>query len=257
MKVFLSTFLFLFSFTVIGQKIPPRPNPPRLVNDYTGTLTADQVSSLEKTLVAFDDSTSNQIVVAIVNTLDGYEPAEYGLELGRKWGVGNKKTNNGVVLLIALEDHKVNISTGYGLEGALPDVTCAQIIDHDITPQFKKGNYYRGIDAGVTSIMKATQGEYKAPADYKKKKNKKPGIGTFLVILFFVILILAAGKKGGGGGGMISRRGYGGLSNALWWMALSGLGGRSSGGGSSGGNSGGFGGFGGGSFGGGGASGSW
>ena len=229
MKVFLSTLLFLFSLSVLGQKIPPRPNPPRLVNDYTGTLTTDQASSLEKKLVAFDDSTSNQIVVAIVNTLDGYEPAEYALKLFREWGVGNKKTNNGIVLLIALEDHKINITTGYGLEGALPDITCAQIIDHDITPQFKKGNYYRGIDAGVISIIKATQGEYKAPEGYRKKKNKKPGIGTFIIILFFVILILGAGRKGGGGGGMISRRGYGGLSNALWWMALSGLGGRDGG----------------------------
>src|SRR5215210_1090694 len=122
MKRLLFTIVFLIPvFFGIAQNIPSRPSPPRLVNDYTNTLTEDQKASLEQKLVAYDDSTSNQVAIVIVPTTGDYAPVDYATKLGRVWGIGNKKTNNGVVVLVAKDDHEVFISPGYGLEGALPD----------------------------------------------------------------------------------------------------------------------------------------
>jgi len=247
--------IFLFILLMAGvtgwaQDIPPAPNPPKLVNDFTGTLTSLQEQALESKLKLFDDSTSTNIAVVIIKTTGGLDIADYAIELGRKWGVGQKENNNGVVLLIAIDDHKLNISPGYGLEGALPDVTCKQIIDDIIVPNFKGNDYYRGIEEGTDAIIQAVKGEYTAPESYGKKGGGS-SIGRIIFIIIMIIVFLAiSGGKGGGGRSM-----------AAWTIGsmLSGGSGRGSGwsggGGSSGG--GGFGGFGGGSFGGGGASGSW
>ena len=127
MKKLLFIILSFWSVAVSAQVdkiIPAPPNPPRLVNDYTGTLTSLQQEMLEHKLKNYDDTTSNQIAVVVVETLNDYEPYEYATALGRKWGVGNKEFNNGVVFLIAKNDRKVFIAPGYGLEGALPDITC-------------------------------------------------------------------------------------------------------------------------------------
>lgn len=263
MKRLLFTILFLVQVLLaLSQAIPERPNPPRLVNDYTHTLTQDQQYSLEQKLVAYDDSTSNQVVVVIVPTTNDYDPADYATKLGRAWGVGNKKTNNGVVLLIAKDDHKIFIAPGYGLEGALPDITVKSIIDNVITPNFRQDDFYRGIDLGTTAIFKAAAGEYKAPEGYRKgRRNGGGGIGIFGFIIIIVVILMIIGRGGGGrGGGMFSRRGYGGFAEGAILGSLLSGGGRGGsnwggGGGDSGG--GGFGGFGGGSFGGGGSGGSW
>lgn len=238
----------------------PKPNPPRLVNDFTNTLTPDQKAHLEEKLVAYDDSTSVQIAVVIVNTLNDLEPVEYATRLGREWGVGNKKTNNGVVLLVSMEPgkRKVFIAPGYGLEGALPDITCKRIVESEIIPQFKQDNYYRGLVEAADAIIKATRGEYKAPANYRSRGKGSGGGGVivFIVILVVVLLILGIGRGGGPRGGMMSRRGYHDYAPPFLFFPSGGGGsGGWGGGGSSGG--GGFGGFGGGSFGGGGAGGSW
>jgi uncharacterized protein len=262
MKRFLFTILFIIQALVgLAQNIPARPSPPRLVNDYTHTLTQDQQYTLEQKLVAYDDSTSNQVVVVIVATTNDYDPADYATKLGRAWGVGNKTTNNGVVLLIAKDDRKVFISPGYGLEGALPDITCKSIIDNVITPNFKQEDFYRGIDLGTTAIVKAAAGEYKAPEGYRKQKGRGGGgsIIGIIIIIFIILMLVGRGGGGRGGGGMFSRRGYGGfVEGAILGSLLSG-GGRGGGGWGGGGDSGGggFGGFGGGSFGGGGSGGSW
>lgn len=234
----------------IGQKIPARPSPPKLVNDYTKTLTPDQAQTLEDKLVAFDDSTSTQIAVVLVPSLDGYDISEYALKLGRDWGVGGKEFSNGVVLLIATGDRKINISTGYGVEGALPDITASHIIEDIIKPNFKGNDYYRGIDEGTNAIIKSVKGEYNTPRD----KKQAPSAATiiFIIILIIVFLAISSGKGGDGGGTFMSRRGYRGFGGPVIWGGGSGSG---WGGGSS--SGGGFGGFGGGSFGGGGASGSW
>ncbi len=260
MKKLLSIFLLLLlaGMGYAQDKFDPenllkqRPSKQRLVNDFTGTLTADQQQALENKLVAFDDSTSTQIAVVIIPSLNGNDVADFNIKLGRAWGVGGKEFNNGVVLLIAKDDHKLNIATGYGVEGALPDVTCKEIIDNIIVPKFKGDDYYRGIDEGTDAIMQAVKGEYTAPANYHKKGTSA---GRIIFYIFMVIIFLAIFSGGGGSGGsFMSRRGF------TAWTIGSLLGGGGSGGGWSGGgggSSGGFGGFGGGSFGGGGASGSW
>ena len=247
----ISSFLVLifFSFITFAQNLPKKPEPPRLVNDYTNTLTEDQQQSIERKLVAFDDSTSTQIAVVIVQSLDGYDVAEYNVALGRAWGVGGKQYSNGVILLISKDDRKLNIATGYGVEGALPDITSKHIIEDVIVPNFKGNDYYRGIDEGTDAIIKAVKGEYKVP-----RTKSTGGWKSQYIFIIIIILMLVIGSSGGGrSGGFMSRRG-----SIIGPMILSNLlgGGGGSGGGSSGGG-GGFGGFGGGSFGGGGASGSW
>lgn len=261
-KLIFSLLLALICQLGFAQEYPAKPNT--LVNDYTNTLTAEQVASLERKLVAFDDSTSNQIAVVIIKSVGDYDINEYTLNLGRKWGVGGDKTkNNGVVLLIALGDRKLSIQTGYGLEGALPDVYTKRIIENDIKPYFKDGDYYHGIDVGTNSIISLIKGEYKNTNPKSKSTGGKGSAGLIVLIIIVIIFIII--RKGGGGNGsqVIGGRG---VADALFWsMLLGGGGGRGGsdsgggfggfGGGSSGG--GGFGGFGGGSFGGGGSSGSW
>lgn len=245
MKKILFICSFLFSFCAIAQiekVVPKRPSPPKLVNDFTKTLTDYQVKALEDKLVAYDDSTSNQVAVVIIPTTGDYSVEEIGLEIIRDWGVGNKDKNNGIVLLIAKDDRKLRIEVGYGLEGAVPDITAKSIIDNFITPNFKQGNYYRGIDEGTDEIIKAAAGEYKAPAGYGSKKGKGISIGTIIFIIIILIIIFGGGAAGGGT--YVSRGGFGGWSGG-------------GGGWSGGGGGGGFGGFGGGGGGGGGASGGW
>jgi uncharacterized protein len=239
----------------IEKVIPRRPSPPRLVNDFTNTLTPEQTEALEQKLVQYDDSTSNQVAVVIISTLQDYPIEDVGLGILRGWGVGNKEKNNGIVLLVAKDDRQVRIEVGYGLEGAVPDITANQIIQSDIVPNFREGNYYRGLDLATNDIIKAAAGEYKAPPGYSDRGNKK-GIspGAIFLIILLVWIIMGISSRGGGGG-MISRRGYRGWWGPVW----PGGGGWSGGGGGGGwsGGGGGFGGFGGGSGGGGGSSGSW
>ena len=261
---FLISLLFsLSAFAQISNVVPNRSNPPKLVNDFANVLTPDQVDALERKLVAYDDSTSNQIAIVILPAITDQKGVEYpiedvGLKLLRDWGVGNKKNNNGIVIVAAMQERKLRIEVGYGLEGAIPDVTANSIIRNDIQPNFKNKNYYRGLDNAVNSIIQAAAGEYKAPEGYNQRNAARGSIiGKIIVgiIILFVILGLFGG--GGGGGGYMSRRGSGWLGPLILGSML----GRSSGGFGSGGGGGfgggGFGGFGGGSGGGGGASGGW
>ena len=249
--------LTLSSLIGFSQEFPPKPNT--LVSDFTNTLTAEQKQQLERKLVALDDSTSNQIAVVIMKSVGDYDINDYAQKLGRAWGVGGKSKNNGVVLLIAMGDRKLSIQTGYGLEGALPDIYTKRIIENDIKPFFKENDYYGGIDAGTNSIISLIKGEYKNDNPKAKSKGGKGTAGVIVIIIIIIVIILL--KRGGGGGGsqVIGGRG---VADALFWSMLLG-GGRNSGGGGYGGgfgggsSGGGFGGFGGGSFGGGGSSGSW
>jgi uncharacterized protein len=252
-------FLALFTVAVFrgwAQDIPARPNPPKLVNDLVGLLDPGQRQALEDKLDVFDDSTSVQIAVVIISSTNDYDPVDYAVKLGRSWGVGNKGFNNGVIFLVAKDDHKVFIAPGYGLEGAIPDITCKSIIDNAVLPRFKEGNFYAGIDSGVNAVIQASKGEYKAPAGYHQKSSGAAGFVVILIIGFIILIIFLSNRGGGGGGGYMSRRGY--WAGPILWGAAGGLlGGGGSGGGGSGGGGGGFGGFGGGGFGGGGAGGSW
>lgn len=253
------------SFTrAYSQDFPERPVPPRLVNDFAGMLNNDEVNALERKLVAFNDSTSTQIAIVTLPSLQGYDPADYAQRLAEKWGIGRKGLNNGVLILVKPKrsDSKgeIFIAQGYGLEGVIPDITCGQIIDNDILPAFRAGDYYGGLSNATNSIMSLARGEFSA-AEYgqKAKKGSSKGMPLGLIIfLVFIIIMVISGKSGGSNKKNIST---GGLP--LWillGMMNSGRGSHSgSWGGFSGGGggSGGFGGFGGGSFGGGGAGGSW
>lgn len=239
-------FLSFFASAQVEEVIPSRPSPPKLVNDFVNKLAPYQRQQLEDKLVAYDDSTSNQIAIVIVESLKGYEANDYAVALGRKWGVGNKDFNNGIIVLISTGDGDGNrdayIAPGYGLEGAIPDVTAKSIVENELIPNLKAGNFYRALDETTDALIKAAAGEYKAPTNYGSKKKKGINYGT---IIFILILIIAALSGGGKGGGTYVSRGG--------WTGWSGGGGGWSGGSSGGG----FGGFGGGSFGGGGAGGKW
>lgn len=266
MKRLVAIFFVLLSITTWGQNIDDiiKNKPTKLVNDYANVLSPDSEQQLERKLVAYDDSTSTQIAVVLVKTLDGRPIEETALSILRGWGIGNKKTNNGVLILAAIDDRQIRIEMGYGLEGAIPDITANQIIRNDIAPNFRSGDYYQGLDKASQSLIQAARGEYKAPEGYGKRKSKgSGGIGNiigFIVIIIIIAIFAGRGRGGGGGGGYMSRRGYGDVLTPFIIGSLLGGGGRGGGGGGggwSGGGGGGFGGFGGGSGGGGGASGSW
>src|SRR5574338_192156 len=251
--VFISFLLFsICGFTQIEKVIPPRPSPPVLVNDFTGNfLTAEQKDALERKLVAYDDSTSTQIAVVIVESLQDYSAVDYAVALGRKWGVGGKQFNNGVVILISTGgkegDRDAFIATGYGMEGAIPDITAKSILDNELIPDLKAGNHYRALDRATDAIIQAAAGEYKAPEGYGRRKGKGIGFGTIFFLLMILFAILGSiGNKGGGGG--LGSFGTG-------WIIGSMMSGGGRGGGGWSGGGGGFGGFGGGGFGGGGAGG--
>jgi len=235
--------------------IPAPPNPPRLVNDFANILSQDQLQSLESKLVAFNDSTSVQIAVVIVPSLDGYEKADYAQQLGAKWGVGGSKFNNGFVVLIkpksASENGEAFIATGYGVEQFVPDATAYEIVNNEMIPHFKQNDYYGGINAATDVIMALVKGEYKADS-YGKSKKKGSAVGFIIVIIIIIIFLISRNNNNGR---TINRSGSAGMLFFPWMMG--GGGGSSGGGGFGGGGGGGFGGFGGGGFGGGGAGGSW
>jgi uncharacterized protein len=245
----------------IDKVVPPRPSPPHLVNDFANILTSEQEHALEQKLVAYDDSTSTQIAVVTIETLQDYPIEDVALQILRQWGVGGKEKDNGAVILVALKDRKIRIETGYGLEGAVPDITARQIIENDIAPNFRNENYYRAFDEATTSIMKAVAGEYQAPEGYSSNRKGSGGVSFGKIVLAFIILMVIMGMFGGGnrGGGFMSRRGYRRFGGPVIFPGSFGGGSGWSGGGGgwSGGGGGGFGGFGGGSGGGGGASGGW
>lgn len=269
MKRIFIVIAVLISFSAFSQAgldklIPPPPSPPKLVNDFAGLLSPDQVQALERKVVAYDDSTSSQIAIVIVSDLGGYAAVDYATALGRKWGVGGKEFNNGVVILISTGGGEGNrdafIAPGYGLEGAIPDITANRIKENELIPQFRLGNYYRGLDASVDALILAAAGEYKAPEGYRDRgEDNGGGISTgkiILIIIFIIIMIIRSSGGGGKGGGMMSRRGYRGFGGGPIFFPGS-FGGSGGGFGGGGGGGGGFGGFGGGGFGGGGAGGKW
>ena len=258
--ILLFAVLLLQSGIMFAQGIPDRPDPPRLVNDYANILSPDQIQNLESKLVAFNDSTTVQIAVVIVSSLDGYNEADYAIQLGQKWGVGGSKFNNGFVVLIkpksSTEDGKTFIATGYGVEQYVPDGVTSDIYNNEMIPRFKQNDYYGGIDAATNVIMSMVKGEFKADSYAKKKKGSPAGI----IVIIILLIIFLISRNNNNGGRTINRSGSAGMLMFPWLMGGGGSGGGGFGGGGGGfggGGGGGFGGFGGGGFGGGGAGGSW
>jgi uncharacterized protein len=256
--------LLLISQLAFSIAIPEKPNPPRLVNDMAGMLSIEEASFIENKLVEFSRQTSTQIVVVTVKTLNGEDKAMVATEIGQKWGVGQKGFDNGIVLLIkektADSKGEVFIATGYGLEGVIPDATAKLIVENEILPQFRQGNYYGGVDSALNVLMKLSLKEFTAKEYEKKVGNKRAPFGALfiiVVIIFVIINIMSSANN-------VRRRTIG--RDIPLWMLIGMLGSGSRRGGSfgdfssgSGGftGGGGFGGFGGGGFGGGGAGGSW
>lgn len=254
-KALSSIFILVLFLSVrsVGQTIPERPQPPRLVNDFVNLIPDDREAQLEQKLVAYNDSTSTQIAVVIVANLSGTDAADYSFKLGEKWGVGQKGKNNGMVFLISMEERAAFIATGYGLEEKIPDAIAKRIIQNVVIPNFQKQQFYEGIDEATTEIMGRLSGTFKA--EKKVRLGSKPLKGIILLIIVIFIILMIRKGKGGGGGGWGHTLGRTG-SSIFWGSSGFGRGfGGGFGGGSSGG--GGFGGFGGGSFGGGGAGGNW
>ena len=230
-----------------------------LVYDYCGTLSVEQNASLESMLLAFNDSTSNQIVVMLTPGFGGRDVSSFAFEVGDKWGIGQKGFGNGVLIVIKPKDEtdgQIEIATGYGLEGALPDIFCKRIIEDEMIPHFKDNDYYGGIIAALEVIMPVCAGEY-SYSQYKEDHSGSPWailIVVAVIVGFAVLCVVLDKKYGGGDYGGGSGTYSGGHTHVGGWSS-SGWGGISTGG--FGGSSGGFGGFGGGGFGGGGASGRW
>jgi uncharacterized protein len=226
------------------------PKLDQRITDFTNTLSYQEWQKIDQELKSYEDTTSTQIVVLMINSLEGESLEEYANRTFTLNKIGQQKKNNGALLLIAKQDRKVRIETGYGLEGALTDAISSQIIRNDIIPRFKDGDYFGGIATGVGSIIQATRGEYQAEG--KKAPAISAGL-VFMVLMFgiFVLLPLISSRRrsviNSNGHDYFSGWGYGGGSSG-------GFGGGGFGGGGFGG--GGFSG-GGGMSGGGGASGSW
>ena len=263
--------LILFALTYISgieliAQVPPRPEPPKLVTDFTGILTDRELSALETKLVEFSQQTSNQIVIAILNSLGGMEPSQMAYSIGQQWGVGKSDFNNGLVILvkpkIGNERGEAFIATGYGLEGALPDAACRRIVNNEMIPYFMRNDYYGGLDAALEIIIPLAKSEYNYQ-EYMDRTEDSPAGGFLVIIVIIVFIVALTRRKGGGsniGGG--NRKNLSGWELFLLGSLLSS--GKSSGrgfsggfGGGSFGGGGGFGGFGGGGFGGGGGGGSW
>jgi uncharacterized protein len=263
-------------------EIPERPSPPRLVNDFANVFSQEQLDSLESRLVAVDDSTGNQICIVTVPSLDGMDKVDYSVELFRKWGIGHKNNDNGVLILYKPKTGdssetkgQVFIMTGYGLEGAIPDAVCNRVVENEMIPHFKEQDIYGGFNQALDVLIPLACGEYSSESYMKDKDDDGlPWWGVLIfVILFFgfpIVMVVALIIRGIRRGILMAQgitppydwydrmrdssrsSGRGGHWNGGGWGGFGGSGGSGGFGGG-----GGFGGFGGGSTGGGGAGGSW
>ncbi|MCS6928491.1 MAG: TPM domain-containing protein [Saprospiraceae bacterium] len=250
-------WIFIGDLFAQADLFPPKPYPAVYVHDYSGWLRPEEKAFLEEKLRRYADTTSTQIVVMIRPSIGDYDRASYAFELGNRWGIGRKDKNNGIVVLIVTEPPQrgVFIATGYGVEGALPDITAGQIARHLMIPYFKEGRYFEGIQAGLEGIFRALAGEFRAD-DSAESESIPLWIILLIVIVVFLLLVLLAkrgtlytetGPMRDWPVGRHRRWGYpdGGWTSS-WGGGFGSSGGWSEGGG-----------FGGGSFGGGGAGGSW
>lgn len=259
LRIFASLVLVLMLVFIKAQyQIPKKPAILMPVYDEAGILSEAEKNALNEKLIKFEDSTSTEIEVIIIPSTKGEDVNFLATMFGQQWGIGKKDVDNGVVFLIATEDHTMSIQQGRAVEQYLTASVAGQILDYLVTPYFKKGEWYNGIDHGTSGIMDAVKGKFK-PIEKRKKGNGS--LFQFLFILLFIIIFVIASKNNGRNNDddddvILSRRGRRIYPGGFFPFPM---GGGSFGGGSrSSGGFGGFGGFGGGgSFGGGGASGGW
>lgn len=261
-KFYFLCLLFSTQWTFAQYEIPPVPDFQTSVYDYINLLSSTEKTNLEQNLIRYSDTTSTQIVVAIISSTEGEYINYLGTQWAEKWGIGQEKEDNGVFILLAKDDRKIGINTGFGVEHLLTDALSKRIIDRDIIPYFRQGDYYGGLDRGTEAIFEVLNGEYQGT---RQNNTTDFPVGLLIImLLIFILFIIAISKNRRGGGGNRGNRSD--SRSILEAIILSNMGrgsysrGSSSGGfgGGFGGSSGGFGGgFGGGSFGGGGASGGW
>lgn len=248
----------LFVQVVFGQfDIPKKPDFQTSVYDYAKVLSDNEKATLENKLIKYSDSTSTQIVLITIEELKGENINILAANWGHSWGIGQEKEDNGIVVLLAKEDRKIAIQAGYGIEHLLTDALSKRIIEQVIIPEFRKGDYYAGLDKGTYAIFEVLNGSYQNNQPRNDNSSGFP-VGVIVFIIFIILMIVFSKKDKGGGRNGGRRSGTGSLLDAII-LSNMGRGGYSGSGSSSGGfGGGGFGGgFGGGGFGGGGASGGW
>ena len=260
-KTLLLVSLLLPVFCFSQYTIPEKPSLQTSVYDYVDLLAPDKEEALKNKLIRYSDSTSTQIVVVIIASTEGENINYLGAQWGQEWGIGQRDEDNGILVILARDDRKIAINTGYGIEEYVTDARARRIIDRVIIPEFKAGDYYAGLDKGADAIFSALNGTFTEDREFSENSEFPLGaiLPIIIFIIFLIILISRSNRRGGGRGGR-----NGGMD--LWdIIILSNMGrggyrGSSSGGGFGSGSfgGGGFGGgFGGGGFGGGGASGGW
>ncbi|MCM4155279.1 methanol dehydrogenase [Gramella sp. AN32] len=263
LNLFNKIFILLVLFTVFQvnaqRDIPPIPSKQTSVYDEANMLTASEKSMLEQKLINYADTTSTQIVVVTINSLEGEYIGTYAAHWAQEWKIGQASEDNGLLILVSKADRKLWITTGYGLEEYLTDAKSKEITENIILPEFKNGSFYGGLDKGTTAIFQVLNGTFQGTRPGNAGGGGIPVKAIIFLIIFILVIISSYNKRGGGKGGR------GGRGPSIWdAIILSSLGRGSLGGGGFGGSSGGGfggggfgGGFGGGGFGGGGAGGSW
>lgn len=258
--------IFAASMHIAAQdRLPVPDSPSSWVNDYAGVFNAQQKQQLERKLGSFQQRSSTQIFIVSIDENYGYDQADLSQRIGERWGVGQQGKDNGLIILMDMMDKQVFIATGYGLEEYIPDAISSRIVQNEMLPRFKEGDFYGGINKGLDVTISLLEGKF-TPDEYRKQSGGSAGSGIFGIILAIIIFSTVFGGA--------RRRSVGmGRSNLPFWIALGMLGSGSrhsgsfgnfssgsggfGGGGFGGGGFGGFSGGGGGSFGGGGAGGGW
>lgn len=245
-KIFFALAITLvFSSVLFSKEIPKKPVPFRLLVDNAGVLSQTEYQTLSYKLLVFYDSTSTQICIVIDKSLEGEDEFDYSQRLAQAWGIGQKEHNNGLLIYIAIQEKRVRIQVGYGLEPVITDAKSKEAIEEYMRPEFRKGNYFAGLDNATNFLIRLADKEF--PVDkFARKPIKKPitkYLPTLIIILLFIIF-----------SGIFNRRNRGNKRTG-WGPFVAGTG--MFGGFGGGGFGGGGGGFGGGSFGGGGAGGGW
>lgn len=239
----LFAFLLVAFFGFAKDIPPPNKGNRAFVKDISDVLTEEQEIQLCNKLLAYDDSTSNQIAVLIDESLEGEDAFTYSIKVAREWGVGGKENDNGILIYVATKDRKTFVQVGYGLEHRITDALAGRVVDYVLIPNFKTNGYYVGIDKAIDELILYAAGEYSSAG-----RGPNNGFPTWLIIVIIIIALIIFSSFGDNSG-----RTY---RNTGGWIIGPGGGGYTGGGGG-GFSGGGFGGFGGGGFGGGGAGGSW
>lgn len=254
-RIFSFLFIIICSVNLWGQyDIPPKPtNDKSLIFDYSNQALLDikEKDLLNQKLIEYEKKTSTQIIIVIIKNLKGEDENRLAVDWAHQWGVGQKGKDNGLIILLSVEDRRISIQNGYGLEQYMTDVKTRRIIDNYITPEFKKGNFYQGLDKGTDIIFRVLEGKF--VEDKTSDSEEKVPMILVSFLIFCIIIYLVSRNNGGNSNNRGTRVGrdiiFTDFGRTTW--------GESSSGGSFGGGFGGFGGFGGGGFGGGGASGGW